>query len=310
LSDFKTVWTGLKAVRTEVILISMLMQLLTILVINFQWRKIAELVGESVPFMEILKLNMKGTFIETVTPGVKMGGEVARIYMFKSQLGFSIGKASAIVGVQKSVSLTAFALLNLIALGWFFLKLNQREMMHVGFIGTGFVFIFAMAGGLVLFLVSPYIIGKVIEKLPLSQKLKDSLKTHLKSFIEALDNVKKQKRYLLWQLLLSLFIWSFFAFKTYYIAYAIGIRTDFISMAAVTYLTYMVAMVPLLPGGIGSFEGSMLFLLLPLGIPPQQGMILTLLVRFVTFWFVFLLSGLFLFYTGFIHRHAELFRTL
>ncbi|MCD5414530.1 MAG: hypothetical protein LR001_05960 [Clostridiales bacterium] len=44
----------------------------------------------------------------------------------------------------------------------------------------------------------------------------------------------------------------------------------------------------------GTFEIGMVFLPIPLGIALHQGMALALALRFVTFWFAFLLSILYL----------------
>jgi glycosyltransferase 2 family protein len=290
LSDFKSVWTGLRAVKSQVVMAAVFMQLITIFIINYQWKMLCELVDKKPAFIDIIRLNMKGTFIETITPGVKMGGELARVYMFKSQLGFSVGKATAIVGVQKTISLTSFAFLNLLGLGYFFLSLRSNGSLQGSVIAAAFLFILLLAGGLILTLCYPQIIDKVVKKLPFSDKIKNKLEFHIASFTQALTQIRENKAMLIFHFLISLFIWAFFAFKTYYIAHALGIKADFLSLAAVTYLTYMVGMVPLMPGGLGSFEGSMVFLMIPLGVSIELGMILTLVVRFVTFWFVFILS--------------------
>lgn len=56
----------------------------------------------------------------------------------------------------------------------------------------------------------------------------------------------------------------------------------------------MIAMIPVMPGGLGTFEGSFVLLLAPMSIPFDMGLALALVLRFVTFWFVFIISGLYL----------------
>ena len=55
-------------------------------------------------------------------------------------------------------------------------------------------------------------------------------------------------------------------------------------------------MMPLLPGGLGTFEAAMVLLLAAIGIPFYQGITFALVFRFSTFWFVFIWSGLYLLY--------------
>jgi uncharacterized protein (TIRG00374 family) len=52
-------------------------------------------------------------------------------------------------------------------------------------------------------------------------------------------------------------------------------------------------MIPLLPGGVGSFEATMTSLLIAMHITHGQALAITLLFRFITFWFVILISLLY-----------------
>ena len=135
---------------------------------------------------------------------------------------------------------------------------------------------------------------RFIEFIPMKESSKIKIFESIDVFEVALAKTTKNNNSLAKQLLLSLFIWAFFAIKSYFIAQALGVDIGFISIAMVTYITYMVAMIPLTPGGLGTFEGSMVLLLAPLGVAFHEGLLLALIIRFVTFWFVFLLSAIYL----------------
>ena len=61
-------------------------------------------------------------------------------------------------------------------------------------------------------------------------------------------------------------------------------------LGAVTFMAYMIAMIPIFPGGLGGFEGAMISLIAALGGMASDALVVTILFRFVTFWFVFLFS--------------------
>lgn len=61
---------------------------------------------------------------------------------------------------------------------------------------------------------------------------------------------------------------------------------------AITFVSYFAAMIPLLPGGLGTFEGTMSGMLLVYGLSAEEAVAVSLVFRFVTFWFVVLFSAL------------------
>ena len=68
---------------------------------------------------------------------------------------------------------------------------------------------------------------------------------------------------------------------------------DPIFLTELTFISYMVGMIPLLPGGLGGFEATMTSLLIVMQINSNDALAITLLFRFITFWFVVLISLLY-----------------
>ncbi|SDJ98079.1 hypothetical protein SAMN05660472_00432 [Natronincola ferrireducens] len=267
-----------------------LLQIITMLIINFQWYKLAAIIGEKPDFKQLLSMNMVGTFVESITPSAKAGGEVTKIYLLKSQLGFSAGEATVLVTLQKIISLFTFLLLNTMAVAAFLCMIHCESLqLQVLLLST--LFLVLWIASLVVFLIYPNKVKKILKVLPIKEGWRIKLHDFIGTIETTLQSVMKDKKKLLPQFLLSLCIWGLFAVKAYLIARGLKIQLPFISIAVVTYLTYMIGMLPLLPGGIGTFEGGMVFFLLPLGVPVYQAIAFALTLRFVTFWFVFLISG-------------------
>jgi len=95
-------------------------------------------------------------------------------------------------------------------------------------------------------------------------------------------------------ILLALFIWSMYLVKMYLLVVQFSPDTHVLSVGAVAFASYMVAMLPIFPGGLGGFEGTMSGLLLAMGFVRSDALVITVLFRFITFWFVMLLSLIFI----------------
>ncbi|ARE86157.1 hypothetical protein CLFO_04730 [Clostridium formicaceticum] len=290
-ADFSQVFKVLKDFSFASLLFVCLLQLLTILLLNLQWYKISLDMGEKVFFKDFVYMNIVGTFVESITPSAKAGGEATKVYLLKNKMGFSTGKAAALVAVQKTISLLAFLFLNILSMGWFVASVKM-EGLQVQIIFGSFLFLTVVLLVLILLILYPSKLLNFIRGLSIKKTWVEKLYDILVTLEATVRDMLKRKKQLLWQLTLSVVIWLLFSVKAYLIAKGLNIQLSFIGVAVITYLTYMIGMLPLLPGGVGTFEGSMVFFLLPLGITSHEGIALALILRFVTFWLVFLLSAL------------------
>ncbi|TCT12992.1 hypothetical protein EDC18_11066 [Natranaerovirga pectinivora] len=291
LSDLEVVWQTILGIGIKHIIILCLMQIVTIFLLNLQWYTISKRLNVIISFKDIFDINMTGTFVECITPAVKAGGELTKVIMFSSKFGISKGCSSAIVGIQKIVSLTSFVLLNFISLFLFLTVYNAN--VNISIILLSLIFIIVMSGSLFILVFKNNKVESLICKLPFV-KNKEKVIGFFTQFRESIRTIKKRNSFFMTQFILSMIIWMFFAIKAFYIIRMINLDVSFIVVSMITYITYMIGMLPLLPGGLGTFEGSLIMLLTPFGASLDQGITVALVLRFVTFWFVFLLSGAYL----------------
>jgi hypothetical protein len=94
-----------------------------------------------------------------------------------------------------------------------------------------------------------------------------------------------------WLFSVSLLVWALYPLKIYVVALMLGFNVEPLFVAIATYTTYLISMIPLLPGGLGTFEGSMAFMFTYAGFSFAEGLAIALLARLVTFWFPLILSG-------------------
>ena len=294
--DFKSLLIFTKSISLDYILFLLSLQLVTIVLLGIQWKLIISWIKEDVKFYDALRVNLKGNIVDALSPGVKVGGELARIYEIRKILGMDLGEAILVVGLQKTLSITSFLILVLFSLIWLYIT-TAGSSYFKSLLFPIFTFIIVLVSILFLFMrLKAERVKNLLDKIKIEEKKREKIYNGVKEYKDNMDRMLKDKTKFYFQLALSVFIWLLFAIKFAILVKGYGVDMDFISVAAITYLTYIIGMIPFLPGGIGSFETSMVGLLALKGVEIGQGVAISLVFRFITFWFEFLISFLVLFF--------------
>src|SRR5699024_6185447 len=111
-------------------------------------------------------------------------------------------------------------------------------------------------------------------------KVRKKIENFLEKYILAFNQIKKSRKEVFLQFLLSFTVWTLFPLKLYFIVSSLGLDLSFTKAFIITIISYIAGMVPLLPGGLGSFEGTMMALFLLWGINKEQGLVIATLFRF------------------------------
>ncbi|AFS77433.1 hypothetical protein UPF0104 [Gottschalkia acidurici 9a] len=294
LADFNKVFNAIKSFDMSIIIIGCVLQIITVMLLNIQWYTISIQIGQKISFKNIFHINMAGTFTESITPSVKFGGELTKILMIKSIANISTSKSTAIVGVQKTISIFTFIVLNIISLLLFIIQSTNLSSNIINVIVISFIVLTVIFALISLMLFYPQKIKYITKFMKNENRFKQKIEDGIDGFNKSFREMIKNKRLLILQTILSIIIWQFYGVKAYLIAKGLNVDVSLIQMSVITYLTYMVSMIPLLPGGAGSFEGTMILLLTSIGVPSYNGMAISIMLRFVTFWFVFLISAAYL----------------
>lgn len=289
-TNWKEVWFHISSISPKIMILLLLFQCITLLLLSIQWRAMALRVKKDVAFLDVLMVNVKGNIVDAITPGVKTGGELARVYELKKRLNIELGDATIIIGLQKTISLFSFLLLTLFSLICFSFSIGKQYRSYL-YIFSLVIGIFAIVLAiLIIFSFKPNMMIKMLNKALGKYKFMDKVEKTLLDYSTIIKGLLKDKKKFTLQLLLAIFIWLFYAFKLLFVMKGFAVEIDYISIAAITFLSYIIGMLPLLPGSIGSFEGSMLLLLAIKGVPIEIGLSISFVFRFVTFWFEFLIS--------------------
>ncbi|MCK8825270.1 lysylphosphatidylglycerol synthase transmembrane domain-containing protein [Fuchsiella alkaliacetigena] len=294
---FFTGWEDIKlalaGAEVSLMLVLCLLQLGTLLLGAYQWRYLLQK-STNISLPRVLGINLAGKFIESVTPSSKLGGEAAKVYLFRQYTGLKYQSLTSLLLVHKHITLLPF-----LVLAGLFLLLTAFRFTLPTVVYFAFFTLVAIFIVLFLFCYRSWQQEGAFEADLSVQKSRSFLKLLINkgrkaiSFLEKAatnsQQVLKVKGHC-WLLFISLVIWLLYPVKIYLVASMLGFEVSLALVGVITYGAYVVSMLPLLPGGLGSFEASMAVMFSLNGLLSAQGLSIALLSRLVTYWFPLLLS--------------------
>ena len=287
-----------------------LLQVFTLGLTAFQWHFMLKKAGATCSPGMAFAVTMAGNYVESVTPAAKLGGESARIYLFHQRTGLSYERLAGILLALKYFSLLPFVALVAISLGLAFWRYELPLFVPGAFVLLALFFLATWwlhkKGGPGT---DPAGAGSLIkndrpgretgpDQNVILEKSAGKICKKYRAIVAFTAKASADSRYLvnfrerIALIFISALIWSLYPLKVYIVCHMLFIDADFLTVAMVTYTAYMISMVPLLPGGLGSFEGSMALLFSMGGLSPASGLTIALLTRLATYWFPLLLSAL------------------
>jgi len=269
-------------------------QIVTQLMINLQWQQIAKNFGSPLKYVQMLYVNAQAELIH-VAPAGHVGCDVFRAVQVNKAGNCTIEQSAAVVAIQKLFSLSAFFAISLISIGFFIGQVYWLQETHLQFLLYGLLLLILLLLGCV-FVVPHRMLHFMSRKWGKASRF--SWVNRLKGFVIAsLDHVVylRQNTNILTRLVfIALFIWMLYPLKLYLLAFQLMPSINILYISAATFLSYTVAMIPIFPGGLGGFEATMTGLLIFMGFAHGGALVVTVLFRFATFWFVILLSLLYM----------------
>ncbi|POR00853.1 hypothetical protein AU468_09400 [Alkalispirochaeta sphaeroplastigenens] len=285
-------WTGAVSVA---LVPAAALQLLALFLFTAQWVLITRWINAPVSFRTMAGIYCAATIVESLTPSMKAGGEATKIILLKQRAGLTHGLGTAVVLIQKTLSALVFLLLA---------TLSFAGLLLAGYdlpAAWGISLVLALAVAAIL------ITGIICARSRRTQERQPALgappvisgaRAFLSTVYEGLLLFRGNPQRLLLHVMMSLAIWSLFPLTLGVILYPMNIPVPWPLLAMITFIAYAAGMVPLFPGGIGSFDAVMVFLLQRSGIDLGTALTLTLAFRLSSFWFILVFCSLYLSVTG------------
>lgn len=291
IDDFIFIQQNIEKIPISIFISLLILQVITQLLLGLQWYKISSVIIENSNFFKILYILTTGSVIEALTPGAKIGGEATRLYYLKKEFNCKTELAMNIIIIQKSISMSVLFSICLISFVYLITKISTEFNILMKFALLMMCILCIVFLMLLLFFTNKLV--DILEKG--KSKFSNKMSKWVKSYSESVSKLSKNHWYS--QFIISLIVWILFPLKMYILTCSVGINLNFFVILAITMSSYMIGMLPLTPGGIGTFESSMINLLL--GNPFVQldmplALTITIVFRFITFWFVMLISLIFI----------------
>ncbi len=286
-TDFKEIWSNLKNTSIYIILLLILLQLITQLLLTMQWNIITKKILGHSSIKKMFYIISTGSVIEAITPGAKVGGEVTRLYYLNKEMNSTTEKSTSIILIQKSVSMSVLLIICVIS----FLYLCRSISMDLSFFTQVLINLISiiLILSLVLFLLFSKKLSIFFSKF--ENKVIIKINRFIKSYAHATSLINKKEWII--QYTISTIVWILFPIKMVILAYSFNLEVNFFILLAITMTSYMIGMLPLTPGGIGTFEGTMISLFSIVLVPTSVSTAIAIVFRIITFWFVMIISTIY-----------------
>ncbi len=313
---FAVLWLGLEEIVASIGQVNpgtmaflVVLQVLTLLAAALQWQFLLKKLKQKLSLGLVLAITLAGNYIESVTPAVKLGGEAAKVYLFRQHSSLDYDRLAGILLALKYYSLLPFVCLAVIFAGSAFINFNLPGLVFGAFaflliFFTAIVLLYYKAGNNAV-PVSEQPVQDRLAPLAESNHSKSIFREKLLAFQKRLAKItlfinraalysrsmtNRLERLAL--ISLSTLVWVVYPIKVFLVARMLGLEIGLFPIAVITFTAYLISMVPLLPGGLGSFEATMAMMFSLYGFSAAEGMTVALLTRLVTYWFPLVLSAL------------------
>ncbi len=211
-------------------------------------------------WLETLRTYAVGHFVAFSFPSRTLG-EGVRIATFARELHVGAGEAAAYVSIERLVDVTVI----LVAASLILVEVNPALALGVAaLVIMGFVII-----------ESDSIYAKILEK---------NMPKAIVEYIERSRSVVKRRRLFAAIFLLSVVLWAIDFYRMWLILVTMGGQVNYVTVASLVSIAYILAAISFLPGGLGAYEGGLAGGLVLNGVPYDVAIAATLYERFFSYW--------------------------
>lgn len=258
------------------ILAGFVVAFITIILGVLKWKVMLKDVG----FFELFPVQVLGFTISNFTPG--KAAEPAKAILLKIRKGIQVSSSLSSIIWERVSDIVAVILFSIIAItslavGSFFWISAIGMAIFVAIIAVSFAVLYSRRFGMKLF--------RLVRKLPILRRLPEN-------FMDSFYKVKIPKLRLAECFIIAFVTWAIEGIVLYLALAAFGVFISPLILIGIVSLSIVIGIASLLPGGLGTTEVVMIFLLSLVGVESSVAATAAIVFRFMTIWFVNLLGGL------------------
>ncbi len=249
------------------------------LLLAWRWAIILKAHGITLPKRKILGYRYVGFAVSFVTPGPKVGGEMARAaLMRRDKVSFPKGFSSVVA--DKTIELSSFGMMFFLSLVFALALLPIPPGLRATLTVVTVILFLAVTNGFILMIRGKDPVMRIfrflrLDKINFLKKYKQELREFEKNILAFYGKNKKK----FWQAqAISAMAWLFALLEFYLIFRMLGITPTFVEVFLVYSVVGMIYMIPI-PLALGSLEAGQAAMFTALGLPAAAGAVVAMITR-------------------------------
>ena len=287
---------GLRKIRLHGFIPLLLLQVGSLGLIGLQWTILLRRRSpvRQVRWFSVMRRYLGGSLVESLTPSAKLGGEAARIALFRRRFGIPALRLAGAAGLHK-LSMAVGLLLVLAAAAVAVPSLRDLSATALPSLAAGAADLLlalplSHSAGQALLVAALIVVPVAAVAMVVSRRVVSIAATTPGRTSHRSPGSTSHRRELALLTGIAVLIWVLYPVKVAFAAYAAGVTISPGVVIAATYGAYFLGLLPLTPGGLGLYEAGMAGIFVAAGVPAADAALVTLVSRIVTFWWPLLLS--------------------
>ncbi len=273
---------------------------------TLRWQIINKSVGINASFKKIFPMVMLSLAVNNITPSGRGGGEPVRAYVLTKETGIPFEETFATVILDRAMDTLPFIILALLTVVGFMLDPNMSFTV-LALSSVAVIVVVLVVFAIIYMSINENFGAKVTKGLVwLVRKFaKKNLEEKEAKLVKAVDGFQKTMRIMLKDKNLlfkafpiSFLIWILEIARVCVIFSAFGYSVSPVMVGEVFILSVLVGFIPILPGGVGIIDGTMILFFTSAGIPSNIGAAATVLERLISYWMTTFLGAITIPYYG------------
>ncbi|MBI4174030.1 MAG: flippase-like domain-containing protein [Candidatus Aenigmarchaeota archaeon] len=257
------------------ILAGFAISLVAILLGVLKWKVLLK----GISFRELVPVQILGFTISNFTPG--KAAEPAKALLLKAVKDISVSSSLASIIWERIMDVIVLILFSVAAISTLSLGSN---FILAAFGVAVFIVIIAVSIGVLFSERFGRKIFSFVKKLPVLKRLPDN-------FMDLFYKTRISRPRLVQSFIISLVTWFILGFVLYFSLLAFGVQVSPLILSGIVALSVVIGIASSLPGGLGTTEVVMIFLLGLVGVDATMAAAAALTFRLMTIWFVNVMGG-------------------
>ncbi len=267
-ADFSEVNAIIKNTSLMYVFIGFLAVTGAFLMRTWRWKILLRASGQFLPGSILFKTLLFGFFLNYLIPA--RAGDIARSAVLKTIEKIPAGISLTTIIIERAMDMFTLALLFGLAA---VLVLKSNNIIFIAI--ASFMIAFLMIAILLLiYKYNDFISGKLGKKFP-------GISGFLKSMKEGIYSIYTNPNAMVVTIIFSISVWIFEISGVYMAGLAIGYKIPFSIAAVAGISSFLSQTIPITPGGLGIYEGTMASVLVLFGIPLSVGISMAIVDHFV-----------------------------